>query len=180
MFCPVFTIKLVKSYINDENDCKILRLVWSLLSLKVMVSLCGCFTAPRHILGHFWRDQLLVTYPYCSWASLLGSLQVLSAHSFASNWQLPFLNQRKEENGRRNYFMTKLHERMWQATALLESAEGIEIISWPNFTKECCRTWGSNPHTRRTRIRPSYHDRLSLKVMVTHQSTPPTSLCMGP
>ena len=35
-----------------------------------------------------------------------------SAHSFDSNWQLPFLNQRKGENGRRNYFMTNLHERM--------------------------------------------------------------------
>ena len=32
---------------------------------------------------------------------------VLSAHSFASNWQLLFLNQRKRENGRRNVFMTK-------------------------------------------------------------------------
>ena len=40
-------------------------------------------------------------------ASLLGSLLVLSAHSFARNWQLLFLNQRKRENGRRNFFMTK-------------------------------------------------------------------------
>ena len=48
----------------------------------------------------------------CSWASLLGSLPVLGAYSFASNWQLPFFNQRKGENGRRNYFMTNLHERM--------------------------------------------------------------------
>ena len=45
-------------------------------------------------------------------------LSVLSAHSFASNWQLPFLNQR---------------QRM-----------AVEIISWPNSTKECCRTPGSN------------------------------------
>ena len=37
----------------------------------------------------------------------LGSLPVLSAHSFASNWLLLFLNQRKRENGRRNVFMTK-------------------------------------------------------------------------
>ena len=29
------------------------------------------------------------------------------ARSFASNWQLPILNQRKRENGRRNVFMTK-------------------------------------------------------------------------
>ena len=62
-----------------------------------------------------------------------GCLAVLSAHSFASNWQLPFLNQRKGENGRRIYFMTKLHELI-------------------------CRTCGSNPpppHTRpRTQVRP--------------------------
>ena len=64
-----------------------------------------CFTALQHILGHFGRGQL--TYPHCSWASLLGSLPVLSAHSFASNWQLLFLNQRKRENGRRNVYMTK-------------------------------------------------------------------------
>ena len=38
---------------------------------------------------------------------LLGSLPVLSAHSFASNWQLLSLNQRKRENDRRNVFMTK-------------------------------------------------------------------------
>ena len=31
----------------------------------------------------------------------------LSAHSFASNWQLLLLNQRKRENGRSNLFMTK-------------------------------------------------------------------------
>ena len=60
--------------------------------------------------GHFGRGQL--TYPHCSWASLLGSLQILSTYSFASNGQLPFLNQRKVENGRKNYFMTNLHERI--------------------------------------------------------------------
>ena len=59
-----------------------------------------CFTALQHILGHFERGQL--PNPHCSWASLLGSLPVLSAHSFASNWQLLFLNPRKRENGRRN------------------------------------------------------------------------------
>ena len=32
---------------------------------------------------------------------------ISSAHSSASNWQLLFLNQRKRENGRRNFFMTK-------------------------------------------------------------------------
>ena len=64
-----------------------------------------CFTAFQHILRHFGCGQLPL--PHCSWASLLGSLPVLSAHSFASNWQLLFLNQRKRENGRQNVFMTK-------------------------------------------------------------------------
>ena len=40
--------------------------------------------------------------------------QFTSVHSFVSNWQLPFLNQWKGENGRRNYFMTNLHKRMLQ------------------------------------------------------------------
>ena len=42
------------------------------------------------------------------------------AHSFARNWQLPFLNQRKEENDRWNYFMINLHEWMLPATAWLQ------------------------------------------------------------
>ena len=37
-----------------------------------------CFTALRHILGHFERGHL--AYPHCSWASLLGSLPVLKIH----------------------------------------------------------------------------------------------------
>ena len=45
----------------------------------------------------------------------LGCFSVLSAHSFASNWQLPFLNQQKGENGCRNYFMTNLHEQFCRA-----------------------------------------------------------------
>ena len=34
------------------------------------------------------------------------------AHSFARNWQLPFLKQQKGEDGRRKYFMINLHDRM--------------------------------------------------------------------
>ena len=34
-------------------------------------------------------------------------LNSLIRHSFARNRQLPFLNQRKRENDRRKYFMTK-------------------------------------------------------------------------
>ena len=34
------------------------------------------------------------------------------AHSFARNWQLPFLNQQKAENDGRKYFMIDLHKRI--------------------------------------------------------------------
>ena len=44
------------------------------------------------------------------------------AHSFARNWQLPFLNQRKGENDRRKYFMISLHERMLPTSAGVEPA----------------------------------------------------------
>ena len=81
-----------------------------------MLLLRCCFMATGHILGHFGRSQL--TYPHCSWASLLNSLPVLSARSFTSNCPSWI-------SGR---------ERI-----------AVEIISWPNSTKECCRTWGSNP-----------------------------------
>ena len=52
----------------------------------LLLLLCWCFTALQHVSGNFGRGQL--TYPHCSWASLLGLLPVLSAfsaHSFASN-----------------------------------------------------------------------------------------------
>ena len=72
-----------------------------------------------------------------------GSLPVLSAHSFATNWQLPFLNQWKGENGHRNYFMTKLTK-----------------VAGPE-DRTCNR-----PHTRQTCIRSSNRARLSLSCMI--------------
>ena len=71
-----------------------LIIVFAWCSMNLLL-LCQSFTALRHFSGHFGRGEL--TYPHCSWASLLGSLPVLSAHSFTSNWQLPFLNQRKRD-----------------------------------------------------------------------------------
>ena len=85
------------------------REIWKLSWLPCLseaMLFCWCFTALRYFfLGHLGQSQL--TYQYSSWASLVGSLPVLSAHFITSNRQLPFLNQR---------------ERM-----------AIEkIISWPN------------------------------------------------
>ena len=51
-----------------------------------------------------YRDVQL-SYQHCSWASRYQF--ILSAHHFAINWQILFLNQRKRKNGRRNIFMTK-------------------------------------------------------------------------
>ena len=75
-----------------------------------LLLLYWCFMALRHISGHFGHGQL--SYPHGSWTSLLGSWLVLSAHSFASNWHLSFLNQRRRENGRKNVFMTNLYDKM--------------------------------------------------------------------
>ena len=61
----------------------------------------------------------------------------VSAHSFTSNWQLPFLNQRKGENGR-IVFITSLLLRMFAGP------------------EDRIR---DRPHTRQTRVRPSYHAR---------------------
>ena len=109
---------------------------------KMVVVLCWCLMALRHIAGYFGCGKL--TYPHCSWASLLGSLSVLTcrAASFASNW-LPVLNQRNGENGRRYYFMTSLHERML-----------------PDVRIEPLR---DRPHTTRTRIR-------SIKMVLLYRS----------
>ena len=48
------------------------------------------------------------------------SLTSTCAHSFARNWQLPFLNQRKGENDPRKYFMINLHGRMLPDPAGIE------------------------------------------------------------
>ena len=101
-----YTSHRANSWITHDMNFVELQLVcsWAVL-LMLLLLLSWCFAALRHILGHFGRGQL--TRPHCSWASLLGSLRVLSAHSSASSWQLLILNQRKGENGRRNIFMTK-------------------------------------------------------------------------
>ena len=105
-------------------------------NFKNMVWFDFSFMALQHISGHFGCGQL--PYPHSSWANLLGSLPVLSAHSFASNWQLPFLNKGKRENGRRNFF----HDQV--------------------STKECAgrgdRTRG-RLHAKRTCFRSSYRTR---------------------
>ena len=63
------------------------------------------------------------TQPHVYWAGLvLYAVNQYCAHSFARNWQLAFLNQRKGENDRRKYFMINLHERMLPTSAGVEPA----------------------------------------------------------
>ena len=72
---------------------------------------------------HVERGQFTLTDVY--WAGLV--LQVVNlycAYSFARNWQLPFLNQRKGENDRSKYFMTNLQVRMVPTPARVEPATG--------------------------------------------------------
>ena len=121
---------IVLFFVNFFGGCGLNCL--ELWGYRMRLLFCWCFSALRHILGHFGRGQL--TYPHCSWANLLGSLPVFSAHSFASNWQLPFLNQRKEENGRRNYFMTKL-----QNEVFMDKVK--EISSKSKSDQRKCENW---------------------------------------
>ena len=46
------------------------------------------------------------------------------AHSFARNWQLPFLNQPKVDHDRREYLMISHHERM-------VPDQGIKPVKYP-------------------------------------------------
>ena len=114
---PVHTWKVVSEFQSQLRLKTLVRKLQILVILMRYVVVVLLFYGLRHILGHLGRGQL--TYTYCSWPSFLSSSPVLSAHSFACNWQLPFLDQRNGEN--------------------------VEIISWPNSTKECYRAWESNP-----------------------------------
>ena len=51
--------------------------------------------APMTIVNYFRKNVFKISWPE------------FSAHSFASNWQLLFLNQRKRENSCRMFFMNK-------------------------------------------------------------------------
>ena len=66
---------------------------------------------PKSTLLRSFHDDYL-TYSHFPWQSLsLRRLTRICTHTFASNWQLPFLNQRMGENDRNNYFLINLHER---------------------------------------------------------------------
>ena len=71
---------------------------------NIVVFFCCCwgFTAQSTQWGHV---------EHCQFTNYTFTGQ-LWAYSFARNWQLPFLNQRKGQNDRRKYFMINLHERM--------------------------------------------------------------------
>ena len=87
----------------------------------------------------------------CSWTSLLGCLPVFGVHSFASNWQLLFLNQRKRENGRRNYFMSKSPRKnvpdvgIEFGAACMPSGHASDRATAPGFLPRvtCVTLWGT-------------------------------------
>ena len=64
------------------------------------------------------------------------------AHSFARNWQLPFLNQQKGENERRKYFMINLQKRMLPTSAGDEPA-----TSWS--PAGCASNWATEAGTKK-------------------------------
>ena len=75
-----------------------------------------CFTALQHILGHFGRGQLP---SHCSWASLLGSLPVLSCLVHILSPVTDNCSSRISGRGRM----------------------AVEFFSWPSLHERMCRTW---------------------------------------
>ena len=91
----------------------------SLASIKT--ELCEFIRLCVEVLGSCRARPVYLTNVY--WAGLvLYAVNQYCAHSFARNWQLPFLNQRKGENDRRKYFMINLYERMLPTSAGVEPA----------------------------------------------------------
>ena len=105
--------------------------------MLLLLLLCWCFTALLHFSGNSGRGQL--TYPHWSWTSLVGSLPVLM-HILSPVTD----NSPSWISGRKRM--------------------AVETISWPvqspqkNVAGHENRT-RDRPHTRRTRIRPSYRAR---------------------
>ena len=64
------------------------------------------FYSPSTHFRSFRARSVTLTTLFLGNLPVLSAHSVFSAHSFASNWQLLFLNQQRE-NGRRNCFMTK-------------------------------------------------------------------------
>ena len=80
----------------------------------------------------------MVSYPNHSVSGqALSSLPVLSAHSFASNWQLLFWNQQKRENGRWKCF----HD---QVSMKACTGRGDRAGTWQNPHKDCDPSKGSD------------------------------------
>ena len=95
------------------------------------------FTALQHFSGNFGRGQL--TYPHCSWTSLLSSLPVLRTHSFAIYWQMPFWISGRD----------RMAVEIFHSQSPRKNVAGRED-----------RTH-DRPYTRRARIWPSYRARLN-------------------
>ena len=101
--------------------------------------------AGSHCVG--WLIEVVFYGPSAHFMSFLArsvNLAILflykhSAHSFASNWQLSFLNQRKGDNGHRLIFMTK-SQRQNMAGPGLEPATPWFAV---RLASDCARRPGS-------------------------------------
>ena len=91
--------------------------------------MCWELTAQSTQWGHVERGQF--TKPHVYWAGLvLLVVNQYCVHSFARNWQLPFLNQQKGENDSRKYFMINLHERILPTSAGVEPVTSWSPVGW--------------------------------------------------
>ena len=122
------------SSLGPHDSIDWVELLWPSQPIRVMST---TVSLPNHTFpGHAYSSKWLTS---------------TCAHSFTRNWQLPFLNQQKGQNGHRKYFIVYLHNRK------LPDSAGKEPVSfWSPYLNEpprpawsmvgaqtTCRLWTS-------------------------------------
>ena len=95
----------LKRYCSLVLNCFAIHTIMHLLYFKPLVLVWFLFYGPSTHFRSFRARSVTLTTLFLRKPPR--QFTSVSTHSFASNWQLLFLNQRKRENGRRNFFVTK-------------------------------------------------------------------------
>ena len=135
-----FPFLVVKISIYLNMRVFVMNSRWHLNALKIMIvgaevswEFYGQFNCYGHVKPVIKSTH---TFPGLTYTSMRSTSTC--AHTYARNWQLPFLNQRKRENQWRNVSMINLNEShmtdLWLALAIPGSAvsRGIDRAMRPS------------------------------------------------
>ena len=131
------------------------------------------FYSPINPLGSCQAQSIYPTTCFPGQAMSPKQLTSTCAHSFARNWQLPFLNQQKGENDCRKYFIINLQDR------ILPDLVGIKpVTSWspvghaPNWATEGSavgfepRKWVPTTNVSIKKIRKKSHKHYQIRPLL--------------